>query len=164
MATWTGLGRTQDVLNSAMRWKEQCLLRDGSVFSDSHLWVGENLRTLEKLIADNLLPGPESFYDKLEVQIGDAAPEIQQLAAKAVWFLLLVDSGMRSRTKLERISRVWALSGTGLPESSHPPDQSLLGLVKTGQGYHLNLWIERKQEMKSPRLSKPALPGPGQPD
>jgi hypothetical protein len=60
-------------------------LHDGSIFSDWKLWTKQNISDLRKLFVDNpILGGDKSFYDKLHEQIGNASPEICQLAAEAI--------------------------------------------------------------------------------
>lgn len=41
------------VLRAAGRWKDQCLLNDGSVLSDKSLWTSENVGHLVKHFVEN---------------------------------------------------------------------------------------------------------------
>src|SRR5262249_60598895 len=120
MASWTGLQHTPDVLKAAGRWAEACLLQDGSVFSSRDLWTYQNIRELKTLFVDNpILGGDQAFYDKLRIQIGNARPEIMQVASEAVWLLLLFvhERYFGIEKKRERISEGWDFSGGSFPKS-----------------------------------------------
>jgi len=88
LAIWTGLDHTPHVLKAADAWRQRCLLHNGSVFSDRTLWTKQNISELKTLFVDNPILGDRRFYDKLHDQIGNAKPEISQLASEAIWLLL----------------------------------------------------------------------------
>jgi hypothetical protein len=77
-----------NLLAAAQQWKEQCLLNDGSLFSDSHLWTHEHLEELDRAFTRNPMEGSESFIDKLTQQLGNASTEAAQLMAELNWLLM----------------------------------------------------------------------------
>ena len=137
MATWTGLDHMDDLLHAAAAWRQRCLLGNASVFSDKNLWTHENIEQLKTLFVDNPIPGEGLFVEKLCKQIGDAKPEISQLAAEAVWLLFLFVSkrSYRTNTKRARIAEVWRLSDEPLPQPPWLTDESLRGLARPGTAF-----------------------------
>jgi 5-methylcytosine-specific restriction enzyme B len=89
LAIWTGLKHSAAVLKAATAWQELCLQKEGSMFSDRSLWTKQNISKLKTLFVDRPLLDDRPFYEKLRAQIGNATPEISQLAAEAIWILLL---------------------------------------------------------------------------
>src|SRR5262245_8611815 len=119
MATWTGQSQTTVIVSAAEAWKRRCLLASSSVLSDQSLWTQNSADILKRLFVDNPILGDRSFYDKLQEQIGAASPAVKQLAAEAIWLLLLFvsDRSFSVEKKRERLAAIWALSGEQLPSS-----------------------------------------------
>ncbi len=134
MATWTDLPHTAALLNAADNWKRNCLLRDGSIFTDQSLWTLENLQHLHSLFVDNPILGKQKFYDKLHMQIDGANSDVKKLASEALWvlFLIVSETVLGVETKRERIGGVWNLSGEELPSSQNLDDNVLRGLANPG--------------------------------
>jgi hypothetical protein len=144
MAIWTGLKHTSDVLKAANYWQKQCLQNDGSLFTNRNLWTKKNFETLKDLYIDNPILGNQRFYDKLEIQLSGASSEVKQLAAEAVWLMILFvhKAHFGCQTKRDRISRVWGFSGENLPESELLTDKPLSGLANPGTAFLTRLWAE----------------------
>lgn len=145
MAIWTDQKQTPQILRAADAWRQKCLLRDGSVFTDRSLWTKQNISELRKLFVDNpILGGDQSFYKKLYEQIGNAKPEISQLASEAIWLLLLFvyEGSVGINKKRERIAEVWAFSGETLPASEQLADDCLKGLANPGISFIARIWLE----------------------
>ena len=146
MATWTGLEHTREVLNAANEWKDSCLLGDGSVFTNENLWTRQNISELKTLYVENLNEGGGNFYERLQIQISGARPEIYQLAAEVNWLLLLFiyKDYFGPEKKRERISEIWINSDKPFPESHRLTDTPLLGLANPGTAYLTLMWREFK--------------------
>jgi hypothetical protein len=144
LAIWTGQKHSASVLKAANAWRENCLQRDGSVFSDRNLWTKQNISQLKTLFLNNLIEDERSFYEKLRVQIGGAAPEISQLAAEVVWLLLLFvyESRFGAERKRQRISEIWRFSEESLPESLYLNDDCLAGFANPGTSFLTRIWLE----------------------
>ena len=144
MARWTGQPQAPIVLDAAERWKRGCLLRSGSVFTNEQLWTAENLSQLRRSVVENPLVGAESFYAKLEKQLAGAPPQIAQLAAEVFWFLVLLshESHFSAAVKRERISTIWQLSGTPIPQSEMLSDDVLSGIATPGIAFNTMLHEE----------------------
>ena len=144
MAIWTGLKHSATVLKAATVWQETCLQKEGSMFSHRPLWTKQNISQLRTLFVDHPLLDDRPFYEKLHAQIGTAAPEISQLAAEAIWILLLFvyEEHFGVETKRERISEVWNFSKETLPESPYLSDDCLRGLANPGTSFLTRIWRE----------------------
>jgi 5-methylcytosine-specific restriction protein B len=144
MAIWTDLPHTAALLNAADNWKRNCLLRDGSIFTDQSLWTLENLQQLHSLFVDNPILGKQKFYDKLHMQIDGANSDVKKLASEALWvlFLIVSETVLGVETKRERIAGVWNLSGEELPSSQNLDDNVLRGLANPGIAFLTKVWME----------------------
>jgi hypothetical protein len=74
MARPSSVSHLADILAAAEHWKTRCLLADGSVFTDAHLWSAENIDLLDKYFVQNPQPGREPFKEKLRRQLEPAPP------------------------------------------------------------------------------------------
>ena len=144
MAIWTGQEHAKQVFQAATIWKQRCLLDSQSLFSDTALWTKSNFEELKTLFVGNPILGKRKFYDKLQEQIGQAKPDICQLAAETLWvlYLFVSNSVMGVDLKRERISDIWALSKQALPDSALLQDDTLKGLANPGIAFLTKVWAE----------------------
>src|SRR6056297_231605 len=144
MARWTGKPNTEDVLDQAELWKTRCLAGSGSVFTDAQIWTPANVSSLKKLFVDNPILGDQSFYEKLNLQLKDAEPDVCKLAAEALWLLLLFVSkdAFGFETKASRIREIWELSGEEFPETSALNEAAMCGLANPGTAFLTRIWAE----------------------
>ena len=144
MAIWTGLNHSPDILKAATAWRDICLQKEGSVFSNRLLWTKQNISQLKTLVVDHPIEDDRPFYEKLRAQIGNAAPEISQLAAEVIWILLLFvyEENYGVEKKRQRISEVWNFSKETLPESPYLSDDCLRGLANPGTSFLTRIWRE----------------------
>ena len=108
------LHEAKAVLAAADRWKQECLLDGGSVFSDRDLWTKQYFEELkeEYVKKEKLAKG---FWDSLKLQLQYASPDAQRLFAELVWVYYLVPNSAKAETKRKRIQQVWGWSGAELP-------------------------------------------------
>lgn len=137
MAVWNGREHTQQVLAAAEHWKQRCFVGDGSVFTDRSLWSADKLSQLLETFRENPLHDRRTFVEKLEAQLRGADPDLQQLAAEVVWFLLLFVANLQMGpvAKRQRVERIWALSAERLPSTPWMEDECLAGLAKPGAAF-----------------------------
>ena len=142
------MARYQDsdlVIEAAQRWREECLVGQGSVFSQESLWIVPNAKALEKYYSHNLDLGDGDFFQKLEGQMADAPQSAIRLLAEILWVMyLIVSSGAASGpTKRLQIRKVYSWSGKDLPEDL-PELGELLegGVAHPGTAYHTHRWRE----------------------
>jgi 5-methylcytosine-specific restriction protein B len=131
------------LLAAAARWRDTCLVGDGSVFSDAPLWTQANVAAVRKAFVENAQEGDEDFFEKLRVQVGSAGGQTVQLMAEMLWLLLLIQSNIKPATKRDNIRLVWSWCGQQLPED-HPAlsDDVLRGVANTGTAYNTQRWRE----------------------
>ena len=152
-----------DVLDAADAWRDRCLVTDGSVFGEDTLWTIPNLRELRNRVQENPIYGTDStFYEKLNVQLDSAQPEVVRLAAETLWFLFLVPwhESMKPETKRAQIRNVWRWSGSDLPDSEYLRNSVLKGVAGVGSGFNTRrpdeldfLWrvVEQWKALPNPR-------------
>jgi hypothetical protein len=144
LAIWTGQEQISHVLKAADVWRQNCLLGDGSVFSNHALWTNENVEELKELFVNNPIDGNKKFYVKLREQIGGAKPAICQLASEAFWLLVLFvsEKSFGVEKKRERISEVWEFSTESIPDSEQLASDCLRGIAKPGTSFLARIWAE----------------------
>ena len=133
------------VLRAAARWRDRCLRKSGSVFSDKSLWTLENVGHLVHYFAENLDEGEGSFFEKLEKQLAPAPGSAKQLAAEMLWvmYLIVIPGSMHPGTKRRQIRQVWEWSGEPTPDAPVDLEQALNdGVVHPGRAYNSLRWRE----------------------
>jgi len=137
--------RSPEVLDAARRWRDRCLLADGSVLSELRLWTLENLGYLERHFVLNLDTGTGTFLEKLEEQLRPAPPGAKQLAAELLWLLYLSvsENSILGGTKRLQIRQIWEWSGEPLPEAPEALGKVLEhGVANPGTGFQTHRWRE----------------------
>src|ERR1035437_9617101 len=119
MARQSSITNLDGILTAAKRWKEQCLLASGSIFSESQLWTANNVDLVNKYFVQNPLEGKQTFLQKLQQQLTPADPAVKQLAAEMLWALLLFPSNITGNTMRKNVLEVWSWSGVTI-DQSHP--------------------------------------------
>jgi len=132
------------VLEAAQKWRDRCLLRTGSIFTDSQLWTQSNLLELEKYFVENPDVSDADFLTKLERQLSAASPDAKKLAAEMLWvmYIFLTENSMRNQTKIAQIRRVWEWSGDVFPSDVPSELLSPPGAGSTGTAYNTQRWRE----------------------
>jgi 5-methylcytosine-specific restriction enzyme B len=131
------------LISAANAWVRKCLIEDGSIFGDEHLWTMANLGALDKYFAQNPDAGSGSFYEKLKVQLEDAPAPAKRLMAEMLWALFLFPSNIAIETKRDSLLKVWSWSGEAL-DPAHPmlADAVLNGIGSGGMGINNHRWRE----------------------
>jgi len=134
----------ETVFQAARRWRDTCLLADGSVFSDKQLWTLENAELLDRFYSQNLQVAGGSFLERLEEQFASAPPAAKQLAAEVFWVLYLYpqERAMKGGTKRLQIRRIWEWSGEPLPDATEALAALEHGLGHPGTAYNTHRWRE----------------------
>lgn len=132
------------IIATSERWKKNCLIGDGSLFSNASLWTLVNVNQFKNYFVDNLIYGGEqTFYEKFEVQLANAPAEIKQLSAEMLYILLLFPSNITARKKAEDVRLIWGWSGQALEEVFPELEGSFAeGVGSTGMAYNNLRWAE----------------------
>lgn len=119
----------KETLKYADRWRNECLLQDGSLFEPGEkLWTKKNFQEIKRYFLDRGITGKEKFLKKLEQQlsgkpfddgkgkrypdIGPSAPEIKKLMAEIYCIaFLLAKVNIKPGTKRSNIEKIWKWSG-----------------------------------------------------
>lgn len=134
---------TSPVLKAAEYWKENCLLKGASVFSDLALWTHENFEVIRKQVIEKPDWTTRTFDEKLKLQLSSASVEVQCLSAEVRWLYYLIAANVHKPKKLESIKVAWSLSGKAFPDDHWALCEVLeQGIVNTGQAYLNLVWRE----------------------
>jgi 5-methylcytosine-specific restriction protein B len=125
------------------RWKEQCLLKDGSLlFDDRPIWTAANLTDFrDRFLGEAAIYGGDlNFEQKLEKQLETASVEVRWLACEvlAVYFLF-ARIAISGDAKVGILDRVREPAG----EDGDPPHWPLVrdamyeGIGNPGGGYNI---------------------------
>ena len=137
------LARAENIYKATEHWKDRCLLRGGSVFSDEHLWTPDVFEALHQHFVEQPDYGSDTFMVKFENQLADAPASVKQLAAEIVWLMDLVRSKMKAPTKLNRIKKIWRWSGSDIPANEWVSDEILSGgCAVLGPAYNIYFNLE----------------------
>ena len=131
------------VLRAAARWRDRCLLNEGSVFTEKSLWTSENVGYLVRYYVENLDYGEGTFFEKLENQLAPAPGSAKQLAAEMFWVMYLFTTGMQPGTKRRQIRQVWEWSNEPLPDAVFEFGEALQeGVGNPGTAFNTHRWRE----------------------
>ena len=134
MATWIDDQElNSEILNALEEWRNNCLLKDGSVFTEKNLWTRDNFSTLEKLFIENPIDGNDSFYNKLQIQLKDAPVDVVQLASEMLWLTLFYAyEKIKVETKNKHIIELWELSKESFPDTEKLSEVVNAGFASPG--------------------------------
>jgi hypothetical protein len=127
---------TEQILDAAARWRERCLLANGSMFSDDALWTRENVAELVEHFIEKPDEGSRPFLEKLHDQLRAASPAARRLAAEMLWVMLLFPSNVSIKKKVANVRTIWGWAGAPLDER-HPMLAAFgSGIGSGGMGYN----------------------------
>jgi 5-methylcytosine-specific restriction protein B len=98
------------------RWRQNCLIEDGGVFSAAHVWTDDNLSVLQTTLGAELI-GEGTFFEKLRTQLEPHPPEIRQLGVEIVYVEYLGERDTSVATKQAKLQALLDL----LPEDVSVP-------------------------------------------
>ena len=144
MSKFVPIGNAEATLKAAAHWRDNCLLKDGSVFTDKNLWTldafendGEKYREAALTVMRK-----DIFMDWLQFVFKGMLPSTKQLLAEMIWLLELAMSSTGANTKRERVKTIWGWSGEAFPGGEYLDDKYLGGIFNYGQGLGHYMWIE----------------------
>lgn len=144
MSRFNPTHNTGSIYDAADKWRDRCLLADGSVLSVAGaLWTSQLLDELDQRFVKNLDEGEGDFLSKLRAQLSAGSSECRQLMAESLWLLLLFPSNVGAAKKRENAREVWSWSGDDL-DQHHPllDDKVLQGIGSAGTAYNTHRWRE----------------------
>lgn len=134
------LGDRESVYTAAEKWKELCLLQDGSLFnSNQQLWTLTNLQNLKNRLKNDFQhTEKKSFDQKFELQLQGSSQEIYQLAMEImfIYYLFPYYGSIRYSTKLMKIKDIASWGQVSYDENHSMLKQLELGIGATGTFYN----------------------------
>ena len=176
MARWIGprpkYDHIDNVLEAAAVWKKQCLLANGSVFTDERLWTPANVGELERLVrALDTQPRSEPndvveprIWKQLKEKLAESDRELICLAAEAFWFTSLYPKSNEKKPpkwKSDRFHELWTMAQANEvgPSRQHLIDDRTLRGVQCVHTGHWRLYVPLPYLLRMVRLWKMELPG-----
>ena len=136
MAKWKD-GVEHGIYATARRWRDDCLLADGGLWSPAGTWSRDNVIALDTLFNGNEMLGEEGdFGDKFDAQIADATAEVRRLAAEMLAVHFLFTMSVTRRGKLAVINRVLNPLGESLARDSPLGQVLARGIGGPGVGFN----------------------------
>ncbi|MCO7226061.1 hypothetical protein [Pleionea sp. CnH1-48] len=137
MSRYCGNRSTVGKFELALAWKKQCLINEGSLFTDKSIWTKANINELAKHYFDNAPASDGNFLQRLKVQLSAAPADCQLLCAEILWSMLFCPSNISATTKINTFSIVLSWGDEVLESSSSFADESLIeGFGSGGPGYN----------------------------
>lgn len=135
---------TAERLELAQRWKEDCLLNGGSLFTDRSIWQREYIQELVEHFVENPDEGDGSFLEKLEQQLSDVSENAKILAAEILYIMLFCPSNISPEKKRENVNFILGWTGINELDENHPlfTDDILMGFGSGGTGFNNYRWRE----------------------
>lgn len=109
---------TEAIIAAAARWRDRCLLRDGSVLSDGEVWTSAHVSEIEEYFVKKPDEGDRRFMEKFRDQLEPVSPGAKRLAAEMLWVMLLFPNNITPATKIDIVSTIWDWSGEPLPRDN----------------------------------------------
>ncbi len=95
------------IYNLAEKWKEECLIGEGSLFwPGESVWNENNLKKFKGCFVDNPDDSKESFENKLEKQLAREGDDVTRLACEIMVIYFLFPSNVHQPWKVEVIRRI----------------------------------------------------------
>ncbi len=108
----------QPILAAAEQWKNLCLIRERSVFTDLSLWTHDNFDELHTHYVQASNPGL-GFWKSLQIMLEPAPEDAKCLWAEMAWVYYLLPSHAvtSTSTKQSRIRQCWQWSKRPFPDN-----------------------------------------------
>jgi hypothetical protein len=133
----------EKIYKACERWRDRCLVAEGSVFTGETLWTANNLDQLEKYyVLRPEIGSGAGFFDKLRDQLEPATDSAKQLAAEIYWLAMLFPSNTGSARKVQNIQLLWSWSGSTIPADNAEMVAMGQGIGSGGPAYNFVFWRE----------------------
>lgn len=132
-----------NIYNTAQNFRDNCLLRDGSlVFDGAALWQTDLLERIHEAFVTTPDEGDRSFIDKFRDQVKPAGQEVVRLAGELLCVYFLFPSSVGGIKKRQVVNEVFGWVGDSLPDTSLVSKAFEHGIGSGGQGYNTRRPLE----------------------
>jgi 5-methylcytosine-specific restriction protein B len=119
------------------RWRDECLLGDGSLFfKGEDIWTEEHAQELVELFNEEQLEDERSFEEKLTTQLGPGSREATRLMAEVIAAYFFFATNVGGARKRELVSFVLDMCGDSLPADTDVSRAFDTGIGSAGQAYN----------------------------
>lgn len=95
------------------RWRRECLVGDGALFTGGDVWSDEHLTLLQTTLGAELI-GEGTFFEKLRTQLETHEPEVRQLGVEIVYVEYLGERDTSVTTKHTNLQVMFDLLPDGV--------------------------------------------------
>lgn len=131
--------------NAAAKWRNECLLDDGSLIWDGEaIWTDNNMNRFRHIFIENPDVSGDNFDSKLKKQLENETDDVYKLAIELmyVYFLFPYSRSISFKTKIKKLEMIAAWKGIEM-DSTLPIFEGLSdGLGATGTFYNTNKYLE----------------------
>src|SRR5690606_30699678 len=92
---------SQELFDVISKWRDSCLLNNGSLFSLGNIWNKESVQQLVNFFVNSPDESDLNFVEKLKNQLAEASPSAKKLAAEILYVMLLCPSNTYAARKRE---------------------------------------------------------------
>lgn len=135
MAVFKGANVTA-VYELARRFRDECIVQDGSLIDAQEIWTAEALDRLHKAFVDTPDLSERSFMDKFRDQIAPLGPSGIRLAGEVLSVYFLFPSSVSGKRKLQVVNEILAWGSEAVPANSALIPAFGQGIGGAGQGYN----------------------------
>jgi 5-methylcytosine-specific restriction protein B len=108
--------RVDEVLE---RWRDECLLADGSLlFDGEQVWTHDHAVELVERFNEQQLDDDRTFEEKLTAQVGSASQGAQRLMAEVIAAYFLFSTNVGGARKRELVGFVLGMAGDTFPTTA----------------------------------------------
>ena len=143
MSRFIGTRDLSQLLSAADHWKQECLLTQGSIFSETSIWTRENADYLREYFVDKLDYGKDNFLEKLERQLAPVPAAAKQLCGEMMWVMLLCPSNLKPANKRKNVSDILSWADIEVPDDNlFYREETLHGVGGGGMAFNNMRWRE----------------------
>lgn len=119
------------------RWRDECLLTDGSLFFEGEqVWAEVHAQELVEHFNEEQLEDERSFEEKLTTQLGPVSQGGKRLMSEIIAAYFFFATNVGGQRKRELVSFVLEMSGDQLPVSSDVNRAFDTGIGSAGQAFN----------------------------
>jgi 5-methylcytosine-specific restriction protein B len=130
------------VYQAAERFRDRCLLAEGSLLFDQPVWTADNIAQLQRRLSEGPAGGERPFEERLQARLRDAPRPVVRLAAEALALTLLFPSDVSGARKRRLVGQLLGLAGDALPEDHELARALEEGIGPAGPGFHARRPLE----------------------
>jgi MoxR-like ATPase len=131
------------VYEAAEKWKNECLLRDGSLIWDGEaIWTEQNMNRFRSIFIERPDESGDSFDDKLKKQLENETEAVYKFVIEMLFMYHLYTSSVSYETKMNKLETVASWKGIKINRSLPIFDSLKEGMGSTGTYFNVQKYFE----------------------